>query len=438
MAQQTRKTTQRERLLQGMVDAANRSGYARASVTAVIENAHVSRPTFYEYFADRDDCFRAAIEDVQHHLLQAVEDALSANPAHEALAAAVCAVLDYATEEPGRARFLMGESIAGGEQARDVRDSGVAQIAAAIEQAFRGARAGDRAPDLEPRVVIGSVYRMVAKRLRRGEASISQLADELLAWLAAYERPVGRRPRRMLKPAWEPSRSAYVPDVPIQQMPELFPPGRPRIPEVEIAENHRMRILHAAAQLAFEKGCVATTVSDITRLARVDGSVFYRLFANKQDAFAAVHEFGFLRVIDVASRAFFATEGWPQRSWEAGKAFTQLLQANPLVAHIGFVEAFAIGPAAVQRIEDSHVAFMFFFQEGLLYREEQPPPSRVAMEAIIDAIFEIVYVETRRREESRIAAMLAPIERLWLAPFMGVEDADAFIDSNIKRTRVRG
>jgi AcrR family transcriptional regulator len=45
-----RKSTQRERLLNGVITVANRDGSSRASVSAVIAEAGVSRPTFYDYF----------------------------------------------------------------------------------------------------------------------------------------------------------------------------------------------------------------------------------------------------------------------------------------------------------------------------------------------------------------------------------------------------
>lgn len=427
MAQNARKRTQRERLLKGMVEAANRRGYAGANVSAVIGAARVSRPTFYDYFADRDDCFRASIEDVQQELLGAVEQALQAQPAQEAMGAAVATLVAYASSEPARARFLMGESMAGGAGALDARDHGITLIAVAIESAQASARPDAALPDLEPRVLVGSVYRMIATRLRRGEAAISKLAEELLAWIAAYQRPAAQRRWQTLSPSPTPPRSPHLPDIPIPQAPDVLPPGRPRLSEQEIAENHRLRILYAAALLAQQKGYIATTIADITKLASVDGRVFYRHFSDKQEVFAAVHELGFQRVMDVTAKAFFAAEGWPQRSWEAGRALTQLLQENPLVAHVGFVEAYAIGPGAVQRVEDSHVAFMFFLQEGLVHGPQANPPSRVAMEAIIASVFEIIYLQARR-EEPQIASMLPHIAHLWLAPFLGVKQADAFIE----------
>ena len=437
MAHPARKSTQRERLLRGMVDTTNRRGYAGASVSAVIEEAGVSRPTFYEYFSDRDDCFRAAIEDTHTRLLGAVEEAIgTANQGP--LETTVDALVRYASSEPARSRFLMGEAMAGGKGALETRDRGITQIATMIEQAMASGPAEAAVPDLEARVAIGTAYRMIAKRLRRGEASISGLADELLGWLATYERPARERRWQELTPGIAPPASEPLPDLPTQRMPSVLPPGRPRIPEDEIAENHRRRVLYAVAELAERNGYTATTVSAITKLARIDGTAFYRLFSDKQEAFAAVHELCFQQAMDATSKGFFSVSGedWPRRSWEGAHALTQLLQANTRLAHVGFVEAYAVGPGAVQRIEDSHVAFMFFLQEGLLYRDE-PAPSRVAMEAIIAAIFEIVYLDTRRDGEPQIASLLAHVAHVWLTPFMGIEEADAFIDAQRGAARPR-
>jgi AcrR family transcriptional regulator len=429
--QKGRKSTQRERLLSGVVQAANRGGYSSANVSAIIRGAGVSRPTFYDYFTDRDDAFKAAIDDVSGELLDHAKDALHAAREQDSACVVAAALVAYASEHPSRARFLMAESMAGGAQALQARDRGVAELAALVASSQkRTASDNRRVVDLSPEILVGTVYRILATRLRRGEP-ISKLAEELLAWIVTYERPADERRWQSLAPGPEPARSAHLPDGPIQRMPSIFPPGRPRVSEEEIAENHRLRILYAAARLAEEKGYTATTVADITRLARVDGRVFYRLFSDKQEAFTAVHELGFQQVMDVTGKAFFAAEGWPDRSWEGGRALTQLLQDNPLVAHVGFVEAYAFGPRAVQRIEDSHTAFMFFLQEGLVYTTQENPPSRLAMEAIISGVFEIIYLRSRERAKPKLASMLGQIAHLWLTPFLGTEQADAFIDSRL-------
>jgi AcrR family transcriptional regulator len=427
--QERREITQRERLLQGMIATVNRYGYANASVSAVIADAGVPRATFDEHFADRDECFRAAIEDVALQMAALVRARIDARPASEASLATVEALVAFAGAEPAQARFAMSEALAGGAQGRDARDAGIAAIAATIEQALATAPQDSIAPDIEHRVLIGGVYRLIAPRLRRGEPAISRLADVLEEWLSSYARPLDEPRWRTLRPAARPEPSPHVPDAPIQRMPNVLPPGQPRISEEEALEHDRLRILYAAARMAERNGYVATTVADITDFAGVEEPVFYRLFTDKQDAFLAVHELGYAQLMDLTSKAFFSGPTWPLRSWEAGRALTQVLEDNPLVAHIGFVEAYAVGPAAIQRVEDSHIAFTFFLHEGLVYRPQEHPPSGLAMEAIVTCIFEIIYLQSRDHGTPEVAAMLPHIAHLWLTPFLGNHESDEFIEA---------
>src|SRR3954463_3168983 len=54
--------SQRERLLVAMADAVAEKGYAHAAVADVIERAGVSRRTFYEHYANKEECFLAAYD----------------------------------------------------------------------------------------------------------------------------------------------------------------------------------------------------------------------------------------------------------------------------------------------------------------------------------------------------------------------------------------
>src|ERR1700742_4650706 len=78
MAPPVRKRSQRERLLRAMVELASRGGYTAANVSAVAADAGVSKPTFYDYFADREDCFTQTIVGVQEEVNTAVRATLDA------------------------------------------------------------------------------------------------------------------------------------------------------------------------------------------------------------------------------------------------------------------------------------------------------------------------------------------------------------------------
>src|ERR1044072_1985797 len=54
--------TQRERLLDGVAATVSLRGYAATPVAEILKAAGVSRRTFYEQFADKEDCFLAAYD----------------------------------------------------------------------------------------------------------------------------------------------------------------------------------------------------------------------------------------------------------------------------------------------------------------------------------------------------------------------------------------
>jgi AcrR family transcriptional regulator len=217
-----------------------------------------------------------------------------------------------------------------------------------------------------------------------------------------------------------------------------LPPGRPRLSEEEVAENHRQRLFFAAARLAAEHGYTATTIAEIAKRAGVDRRAFYALFRDKQDAFMAVHEWGFQQLLAVTAGAFFAGGSWPERVWEGLRGFAQFLENNPTITHVGFVEAYAVGPGAVQRVDDSVIAFAIFFQEGYQYRPGGDGPSRLALEAIVMAVFELVYLEARTSAAPKMRGLVAPLAYMCLAPFTGAAEANEFIDAQLEGSQKQG
>ncbi len=423
-----RKATQRARLLAGMVTAANRDGYARANVSNVIAQAGVSRPTFYDYFAGKDDCFLTALSDIQAQLVANVRDAVTVQPPERALHAALGALLRFASSQPELARFLYNEPLAGGPVVLDARDHGIAAIGRIVEQRYQSLDPMAAVPDFATRMLLGGTYRLLASRLRRGEPDPTGSLEGLTGWIESYEWPIAECRWRVLKAGEAPPPSPFLPETALRA-PEPLPPGRPRVSEQRVAGNQRQRIMFAAAGLAEAHGYAATTVGQITRAAGVDGRAFYSMFTDKQDAFMAVHEFGFQHVMDVTAGAFFAGATWRERNWEAGRAFTQFLEQNPVIAHVGFVEAYAVGPGAAQRLQDSQSAFAMLLQEGYQYvSREARPPSRVVLEAIIATIFEVVYHRARASGKPRLSGLLGHLTFLVLAPFIGPGEANAFID----------
>jgi AcrR family transcriptional regulator len=421
------KDTQRDRLLGAIVAVSCEHGYENATIARVIHQAGVSRPTFYEYFADKEACLLAALDEIERHLLASVKGHIEQSAPEQAVASLLAALVRFAQEDPMRARFLMNETMVAGPRALDARDSGVDAIAVLIEDAYRHVGASVLVPALPAEIIAGTLYRLLALPLIRGEQSWTELQAALLEWLAAYESPVGRRRWRGLTTAGAPPRSPFLAPTPLRAPPALAP-GRPRRSASKVSENHRLRIIFAAAEIVSRDGYAAATVAEITHSAGVDGRVFYRLFAGKRDAFAAVREFAFQNAMAVTAGAFFAGEGWPRRVWQAGMTFTQYLEEHPALTHACLVESHAGGQETAQRLQDLLAGFTIFLQEGYDYCQNRSgAPSQVALEAIAQASFEILYRQARSSSSQKMPGLLAHLAYMSFAPFVGASHASELV-----------
>ncbi len=429
-----RKETQRERLLGGMVAAVGQGGYSRANVSSVILHAGVSRPTFYEYFTDKDDCFLTTLRDINGLLLARVEEALRTRPWEPPIEAALRDLVDFARHNPAMARCAMNETASGGPCALSVREAGIVSLATTVESAYGELTPTTSAPDISLETVFGAVHRVISSRLRHGERALAGLLEGLLAWVRGYETERPRHRWRSGQTYSPPARSSSSSKT-AALLPARLAPGRPRASEGEVAENNRLRIMLATASAVAEKGYSATTLADIVKRAELDTYTFYKTFAEKQDAFMAAHDLGFQELMAVTADAFFAAASWPERVWEAAGAFIQVLERHPTIARAGFLEAYAVGPDAVERVEDSHTAFTTFLREGYRLQTQIAPPPAVALEAIVCAVFEILHRRIREGREPQLVNLLPSVAHLCLTPFLGIDEANAFIDQKVDRRR---
>jgi AcrR family transcriptional regulator len=429
-----KRDSQRERLLQAIVEEVGERGLEQTTIARVIERAGVSRPTFYAHFSDRQAGVLAALRGVQAALLAQIAKEISRQERQRAAQAAVAALLEFAEAQPAAACMLMNEGLAGGNEVLDARDEGLDATVALIESAYRELPRSSSLPDLPAELVIGAVHRVLASRLRRGERGLLSLQNDLLDWIASFERPIAEHRWAQGRTYPPPARSAFLPEAPMRA-PAPLGAGRSRRSAGTITENQRLRIIFATAAVIAERGYLMTSVAEIIRAAGVDPRVFYALFSDKQDALMAVHEFGFQRTMAVTAGAFFAADEWPTRIWEAVRAFTQCLDQNPSFSHTALIEGHSGGAETVQRLEDLMAGFTIFLQEGYQHQASNGRgPSTLALEAIAAANIEMLYRQARRGG-AQLAAQLAAIAFSCLAPFISPSRADEAIDELIGSER---
>jgi AcrR family transcriptional regulator len=169
---------QRERLLNGVVEAVAEHGYNATTIGRIAAAAKISRRTFYEHFAGKEDCFLAAYEMIDEHVRRSMEAAAGEEERWPERARARLAVLlDVLSRDPAVARFYVVEPLgAGGEIAARYRDA--MQLLAELLRP-------DETPsemDLEVRdqALMGGVATLISRRLKAGDATrLGELLPDL-------------------------------------------------------------------------------------------------------------------------------------------------------------------------------------------------------------------------------------------------------------------
>jgi AcrR family transcriptional regulator len=421
-----------QRLLAAITQLAIDGAYTNVTVGQIVARAGMSRATFYEYFADKEGCFAAALAPIRGQLLAGIRRSVASDRPERAIFRVTHGLLTFAHQRPGTARLLMSDSLMGGSRLRNVRDGFVDDMARIIEEAHSRLPAGAVVADLPPSLICGVTCRLLGARLRGGQPlQPGDLAEELLGWIAAYEIPLAHHRWVAVTALPSPARSPFLPPSELRA-PVALAPGSQRARAGALVENHWLRIVFATVEVIGRDGYTNATIAQIIQTAGVDSRAFYRLFDGKQQALAAASELLFRNAMAVAAGAFVAGEDWPEHVWEAARAVAQYAEQNPTLTNVSLVESLAGGAHAAGRVEDFTRAFTIFLQEGSSHPDDRPErsehgPSEVALEAIGAAVFELAYRHPREDPEATLSRLLAPAVFISLAPFLGVDAAGDFV-----------
>lgn len=191
---------QRLRIVNGMIDVACEQGTANATIAQVVERSGVSRRTFYELFADRDECFLAAFDQALAYAADRVVPAYESRKSwREAVRAGLIAMLSLFDEEPRLAQMLVCESLSGGSLALARRGELLERLRQILEGGRVHARRGAASLPLLGEGVLGGVLMVLHRHVSlASEGSMLELTNSLMSMIvlpylgpAAAQRELG-------------------------------------------------------------------------------------------------------------------------------------------------------------------------------------------------------------------------------------------------------
>lgn len=176
------KAVQRERLLAAMVDVVTEVGYNALTVQNVLTRAGISRPTFYEQFEDKEDCFLAAFDAAAGRIRGRIKAATSATDRswQDRLRNGLAELLSFASEEPQEARAVIVEARASSPAGLRRRDDLLDGLAACIDTLVREDL--EEAPSaIAAAGVVGGIESVLYTRLQKDEtAGLEELLPSLM------------------------------------------------------------------------------------------------------------------------------------------------------------------------------------------------------------------------------------------------------------------
>src|SRR5215207_2231444 len=175
------RETQRGRLIDGMAWTVARRGYAATPVAEVLRAAGVSRRTFYEQFADKEDCFLAAYDAFVALSTERLVAGYHAGSSWEdGIASAYDGLLHALAAEPDLAHLGVVGVLGAGPRALARREATLRRFARFIDHTRERAEIAATPPPRVGQAIVGGIHELVYSQIVCGETEqLPRLTDEL-------------------------------------------------------------------------------------------------------------------------------------------------------------------------------------------------------------------------------------------------------------------
>ncbi|HSZ12462.1 MAG TPA: TetR/AcrR family transcriptional regulator [Solirubrobacteraceae bacterium] len=420
---------QRTRIHGAMVESVARRGYEGTSVKQVIGLAGVSRRSFYEQFANKEECFLVTFDLLVRRDIKRLRQTYLA--------------ADGSALERARAAFQRFAEMAGSDrnaiilvvlEAQRAGAAGVLrlrQAAGACEQML--ARSFAESPDAVAlptpivRGIVGGLHGIASTFLREARAEAEpaaeaanvehtarskqarvELAKELLDWTLLFQTPAAEGMAERMAPALT------------ARMRELSSAHGHRLGGVEApSRDDRTRVLQGMLRLVTRDDYRSLSAPQIAEEANVSVDRFCALFADKQECFLSALDMIGDELLEIAADPDLIGDDWPRAVRRVLGELMRFFADHPLYTRMLAQEAFFGGAEAMEHTVELSQSIATLLTEGA----PQQARSRHTIDAIAGAIWHTVRCQVAGGRVELLAALSDHLTYIVLAPYIGAEAA---------------
>jgi AcrR family transcriptional regulator len=430
---------QKSRLLRAMIDSVGEKGYRATTIADLVGRAGVSRKTFYEHFANKQECLLATFDSIAEDGRQRARDAYrqaGGEGREEAVEAAIRALFEATIDNPGAARLNMVEIVAAGPAGIERRERAIAQYRRFVHGILQRDPGDETVPDAVVRAVVGGLSRIIYSRVRHGRrAELRQLVPDLMRWVTCYRPtpPLLARGEERDTTTHQGSSAGHLAMSGGRAPGTLASSSGGDLGLVRGSMNNvlrsfashsqRERIVDAVANLTAAGGYADLTVEKLAAEAAMSLQTFYEHFKSKEEALLFTYEVGHARGLALVERAYAAQSDWPSGVKAANAALMQYLGSEPAFAKLALLHMLIATPRTAERANAGISEYLSVLEPGFEETSEHRRPPAITVEAIGGGLFELMYHYVMRDRVHEMPMATTHATYIALAPFIGPEQA---------------
>lgn len=183
--------SQRQRLLEAIVELVAEKGYPEVTIGDIVSRAGTAKRTFYDHFADKLECFLAALEGITDTLVAASARLFAVSgTVRERCEYSMRGYLELLVSMPNTAKVFYLEAVAAGPESVTRRHAVHLKFARNIVGLSRAAAAageGQELTELHALAVVGAMHQMIyGQLLDHGPDSLLEIIDDVVEIAVAF------------------------------------------------------------------------------------------------------------------------------------------------------------------------------------------------------------------------------------------------------------
>jgi AcrR family transcriptional regulator len=186
-----------------------------------------------------------------------------------------------------------------------------------------------------------------------------------------------------------------------------------------VSELQRARLLDATFAVVAEVGYRGMAVRAVAERAGVSSKTFYDLFSDREDCFLTAFDHGVEQLAARARPAFERERGWAARIRAGLGVLLEVLEGEPALRRLVFVEALGAGPRVLMRRAGVLGQLAGVIDEGRVGVEGADGLPALMAEGVVGGAFGVIHARLFQEPRKPLVELLGPLMAMIVRPYRG-------------------